>query len=975
MNTIFHILITATWQSIVLAALVLLIVFLFRERLAPRFRYLLWCVVLLRLALPILPASPWGVLPGQDHGGVAAHTGITRPIASQGDAANGGHGKGEIDPQHMTALPSMSDSSILDPSLTNSSLSNPVLYDALRENSIAEAPVTDESHTATTLFATVKMSILTIWLLGVIALGVRYVSDEIRLYRQSRYWKPVQDAKLSAIFDSCRRQLGIRRRVALLTVSHGIGAASMGTLRPTVLLSEQAVLHSDADQLRMVLLHELVHLRRFDPLVLRLALILNVIHWLNPVAWLVMSRLQRDRELACDAAVLHILESNISHRDTKITKKFKNQDLCVPCASVRNKKTMISHRGTKITKEPENRDICVLCVSAQNDLNPLELTQKAYGEAVLAFATRFSPRERLPGLVGLFQKNAIARRIDMILNYKKTNLLYALFGVVLVVAVAAIGLTRQMPKIDTPVVVDEIVSDESDMTIDSSIENGFATASAMPETTDKERVAKYDAFYFLMYSPKNSATNDKIRNEQLRIAQIIEQKGIRAAKLSKVAREYADEGKWTKYMEIVDSLQPPFRELGISYYHACQDMKNGNKESAMKRFQDYENQIKQMPEGFEQGAASLICFISLGKLGFTDEIVQYVNETFKTDGHVGFDHDAETKHGFYVHNEFTDAIVETANYLIKNGEKDKAFDLALGLYTINNGNPGHIMNRVIEVDVKEDQIDKAMELTQKIKTTLGRETQWETYCIFQALLKKNEFDRALGIAKEVTSFNALVQKQMYFELMEYLLNKGEKDKCAVMLDEALEKSAAQSKSSDCLVSLALFMKIAVKLDDSKKVELVMSESQNHLDRIMGNEWKQGEYPDERQRVHSLCEFATVQAVAGKIDEAKVTFRLAIQQTEKVDEKWQADYALYGVACSQAGIGFVEDTFETVKLISDKVIETEAYRSIGNSFLSTGDISNAKRALAEAQKGLEIINDSRVFGLVNWLERLITEAEE
>ena len=63
-DTLFHLLFNATWQSMVLALGVLLIVLLLGERLAPRFRYLLWCVVLLRLALPILPVSPWGVLPG-----------------------------------------------------------------------------------------------------------------------------------------------------------------------------------------------------------------------------------------------------------------------------------------------------------------------------------------------------------------------------------------------------------------------------------------------------------------------------------------------------------------------------------------------------------------------------------------------------------------------------------------------------------------------------------------------------------------------------------------------------------------------------------------------------------------------------------------------------------------------------------------------------------------------------------------------
>ena len=35
----------------------------------------------------------------------------------------------------------------------------------------------------------------------------------------------------------------------------------------------------------MVLLHELIHIKRFDPFVLRLTAILTLIHWFNPAAW------------------------------------------------------------------------------------------------------------------------------------------------------------------------------------------------------------------------------------------------------------------------------------------------------------------------------------------------------------------------------------------------------------------------------------------------------------------------------------------------------------------------------------------------------------------------------------------------------------------------------------------------------------------------------------------------------------------
>ena len=102
-----------------------------------------------------------------------------------------------------------------------------------------------------------------------------------------------------------RRLLGraklVRTGVALSRDVSGPVVA--GYLRPCVLLPLCAREWS-AERERVVLAHELAHVRRRDGLALLIGQLVCAIHWFNPLSWLVSSRLRRECELAADEDVL-----------------------------------------------------------------------------------------------------------------------------------------------------------------------------------------------------------------------------------------------------------------------------------------------------------------------------------------------------------------------------------------------------------------------------------------------------------------------------------------------------------------------------------------------------------------------------------------------------------------------------------------------------------------------------------------------
>jgi hypothetical protein len=87
----------ASWQALALAVLVVLLLLCFGERLAPRWRFLLWGVVLARLLFVATPVSPWSMFnlvrwnPGSNSRSIAEREADAtfKPVPHQSDSTTG----------------------------------------------------------------------------------------------------------------------------------------------------------------------------------------------------------------------------------------------------------------------------------------------------------------------------------------------------------------------------------------------------------------------------------------------------------------------------------------------------------------------------------------------------------------------------------------------------------------------------------------------------------------------------------------------------------------------------------------------------------------------------------------------------------------------------------------------------------------------------------------------------------------------
>jgi beta-lactamase regulating signal transducer with metallopeptidase domain len=155
-------------------------------------------------------------------------------------------------------------------------------------------------------------NVVLLWLIGVTFLSIRLVVSWSRIKELSRTATRASatwSRTLSRIGDA----LALRRAVSILESAAVEVPTVVGWLKPMILLPASTISGLAAEEIEMLLAHELAHIRRHDFFVNLLQTAVETLMFYHPAVWWISRRIRIEREHCCDDMAIDVCGSAIRY--------------------------------------------------------------------------------------------------------------------------------------------------------------------------------------------------------------------------------------------------------------------------------------------------------------------------------------------------------------------------------------------------------------------------------------------------------------------------------------------------------------------------------------------------------------------------------------------------------------------------------------------------------------------------------------
>ena len=264
-------------QSSILIVLLLLLTYILRKKVTAIFLYSLWMLLLVKLVSPVSLTAPFSIggLWSQYHKAVSIE--IQFPDL----------------PSNPISAPPLSPN--------NNTTVNNTATEPLPTSKIQETALPTQPHSFNSIAW--QDIIFLIWLTAAIAMILLLIQRVLfvkgLIAQASNSPSSTQD-----LLNDCCKQMGLNQKIRLKLSPNTTSPAVCGLLNPVILLPHNLDSQLKPNQLKLVLMHELSHVRRGDLWINLTQTLLQIVYFYHPLLWLANAAIRRIREQAVDESVM-----------------------------------------------------------------------------------------------------------------------------------------------------------------------------------------------------------------------------------------------------------------------------------------------------------------------------------------------------------------------------------------------------------------------------------------------------------------------------------------------------------------------------------------------------------------------------------------------------------------------------------------------------------------------------------------------
>ncbi|MEC0092712.1 M56 family metallopeptidase, partial [Paenibacillus macquariensis] len=260
------------WSVSIMASILVLLIMMMqhvlKHRLKPRWHYLMWLLVIVRLIVPWGPESEFSIY----------------------------NWIGYTDSVHS-------------------------VVQVTQEEILAKTVIPAEAATHS-----IYRILMVIWMIGMCLLGIYTIWINRNFAKKMRQESvTITDVRVLELFYQCKKLMSINKPIALIKSSNLATPTLFGFMKPQLIMPHTILNSLNDDELQHVFLHELAHNKRNDIAFNWFMHVLLIIHWFNPVLWYGYHRMREDQEIASDALALSYLTPDRSqHYGYTLIKLLEN---------------------------------------------------------------------------------------------------------------------------------------------------------------------------------------------------------------------------------------------------------------------------------------------------------------------------------------------------------------------------------------------------------------------------------------------------------------------------------------------------------------------------------------------------------------------------------------------------------------------------------------------------------------------------